>query len=554
MKYVTRILLLFLFASLPLQQESNAATIKHKDLLALNIKQLSALSEKYLKYDKKDSATGCNLIIISRYGKGLSKEDKKRCIRAYDEVGVAYYEKNNYAKALDFLTTGLKLCEEEGFFSMLPPFYNNIGRVYSAINDFKISINAFEKGLELSRRYKDKNTEKKLLFNLACHCSHENIKDKATFYNAELKKKFGKEDPSVGFYLYLNNSWMAYKDGNFAKAEAFLHKTLGYAHKHKLPAAHEAVIYETLGAVYANMPTMRDSAYHYLLECEMFTRRHNLLSNLRNTLLLISDCYKEDGNDKKALAYRIQYWQLSDSLLDTSHFSEAKNNHFLYEMEQDYEKIKRLQADAQERERKMKAFRIQLVLALAGVVLFSALTGLNIYQKRKLRKTYKYLFERNAQLLQAETQESKPLPQKQADEKANQSITSPDARKSEDQREQLMAKLKEVMDNSAEIYDCNFSIIRLAELVGSNQHDLSIFINRTYDKNFRTFINEYRMKEAQRRLIDTKTYGKWTIKAIAESVGYKSQSSFITLFKKSTGITPSIFQQLAIEKQGENRS
>ena len=109
------------------------------------------------------------------------------------------------------------------------------------------------------------------------------------------------------------------------------------------------------------------------------------------------------------------------------------------------------------------------------------------------------------------------------------------------------------MENTDEVFDCNFSISRLSELVGTNLHYLSQIINETYGKNFRAFINEYRIKEAQRRLMNTEKYSNYTIKAIAESVGYKSHSSFITLFRNATGITPSLYQQLANQQKNKEQ-
>lgn len=103
------------------------------------------------------------------------------------------------------------------------------------------------------------------------------------------------------------------------------------------------------------------------------------------------------------------------------------------------------------------------------------------------------------------------------------------------------------MEDSNEFCDSEFSLERLAGRIGSNSRYVSQIINETYNKNFRTFVNEYRIKEARLRLMDTTQYGNYTIKAIAESVGYKSHTNFIDIFKKLTGITPHIYQKMAKE-------
>ena len=116
-----------------------------------------------------------------------------------------------------------------------------------------------------------------------------------------------------------------------------------------------------------------------------------------------------------------------------------------------------------------------------------------------------------------------------------------------EQKENLLRDITRIMEETEEFCDSEFSLERLASLIGSNSRYVSQIINETYNKNFRTFVNEYRIKEARIRLMNTAEYGNYTIKAIAESVGYKSHTNFIDIFKKITGITPSIYQKIAKE-------
>lgn len=41
------------------------------------------------------------------------------------------------------------------------------------------------------------------------------------------------------------------------------------------------------------------------------------------------------------------------------------------------------------------------------------------------------------------------------------------------------------------------------------------------------------------------------MKAIAESVGFKSYTAFVNAFKKITGITPSIYQKIALDNNSK---
>lgn len=75
-------------------------------------------------------------------------------------------------------------------------------------------------------------------------------------------------------------------------------------------------------------------------------------------------------------------------------------------------------------------------------------------------------------------------------------------------------------------------------------------INDTFKKNFRTFVNEYRISEAAKRLADNERFGMLTIRSIGEDIGFKSYSNFIDTFKKITGMAPSEYRKIAITEAG----
>ena len=101
------------------------------------------------------------------------------------------------------------------------------------------------------------------------------------------------------------------------------------------------------------------------------------------------------------------------------------------------------------------------------------------------------------------------------------------------------------MENNPEIFTPDFSLERLAMLSQSRYKYVSQVINEHYGQNFNNFLNSYRIKEACKRMGDIEHYGNYTIEAISESVGFKSRSTFVTSFKRITGLTPSQYQQLA---------
>jgi YesN/AraC family two-component response regulator len=80
----------------------------------------------------------------------------------------------------------------------------------------------------------------------------------------------------------------------------------------------------------------------------------------------------------------------------------------------------------------------------------------------------------------------------------------------------------------------------LASELAISQHQLSQILNENLKKNFNTFINEYRIEEAKKMLIEEK---ERSILSIGIAVGFNSNTAFTTVFSKITGITPSQYRK-----------
>ena len=71
-------------------------------------------------------------------------------------------------------------------------------------------------------------------------------------------------------------------------------------------------------------------------------------------------------------------------------------------------------------------------------------------------------------------------------------------------------------------------------------HYLSGFINKYYKMNFNDFINEYRIIFSIDKLLKKEWMYK-KLETIADESGFNNRNTFISAFKKVTGIKPSEF-------------
>jgi AraC-like DNA-binding protein len=90
--------------------------------------------------------------------------------------------------------------------------------------------------------------------------------------------------------------------------------------------------------------------------------------------------------------------------------------------------------------------------------------------------------------------------------------------------------------------DPEISLVRLSEKLEVTPGLVSYTINTSFKRNFRNLINEYRLEEVKKRLIDPRT-NHLSILGIALECGFNSEASFYRIFKKSTGKSPKEFME-----------
>ncbi len=111
----------------------------------------------------------------------------------------------------------------------------------------------------------------------------------------------------------------------------------------------------------------------------------------------------------------------------------------------------------------------------------------------------------------------------------------------ESMQDEYLAKLNMFMNQYKPYLNENITIKDLAEELQIPSHHLSIVINNRLNKNFYTFINEYRIKEAA-AILENPDNSEASIIAIAFRSGFNSKSTFNSVFKKITGQTPSEYR------------
>jgi len=105
---------------------------------------------------------------------------------------------------------------------------------------------------------------------------------------------------------------------------------------------------------------------------------------------------------------------------------------------------------------------------------------------------------------------------------------------------QYATRILEILDRDKPFLDADFRYSQLAAQLGISARYLSEILNRKIGKSFNDLMNEQRVKEVQKRLLNGSSES-YTLLAIAIDSGFNSKASFNRIFKKHTGMTPSEF-------------
>jgi len=112
----------------------------------------------------------------------------------------------------------------------------------------------------------------------------------------------------------------------------------------------------------------------------------------------------------------------------------------------------------------------------------------------------------------------------------------------DNEKQLILEQLQKHMQSVKPYLEPELTLDELATQLSVKPKMLSQTINELLRQNFFEFINHYRIEEAKRLLTNPKDK-KITVLEVMYEVGFNSKSSFNTIFKKNTGLTPSEFKK-----------
>ncbi len=566
--------LIVFFISVGCRAAANDVSDEFQRLRNLDNKTLLDRGYKYIEEAKYDSAMVYYSMVVNRYySNSYKKSDIPDMIKGMQNLGIIYMSFSfDYKKAYEYLLEAKELAEKNGCTEKLPNIYNCLANILqlskgdSESADMEGVTDMLRKAFYSAAKQKDYGVMSISLNNLITLCFGQD--DQLYDISKELSefRKICKNVKSndVKLSLLMCRAYNEAQKGNVENAVKLLRSVAA-------GTADSPLAYRGILSCQGMITTIYVTHKRYREAIESDKEALRIAESNKSTDYIVSlshdlsSLYKEIGDTVMANRYELKYLRSNNVLMSTGHLSSVKNVKFMRELNKANEQVRELSE-------KRRLQNIMFLCALAVIVVIGGLLYRIYRANRKIRSNNRHLYTNYVEMLakeeqarlQRETNEQRireleqQLREAESPKKPVAADTDTDgmpqkakyqnSRLTEEDTKALYSAILKVMENSDEIYKLGFNVDGLSELVHSRPRYVSQAINQEYGSNFNSLLNEYRIKEACRRLGGNPDYANMTIEGIAESVGFKSRTSFGTLFKSVTGLSPSAYQKIAHEK------
>lgn len=556
-RFITIVAVLFLFVQG--RASSNEATDYSRVVSLYGNLSVKELAERgYAEQEDKSLSMAFYQLAISKYSEALPETEKYFSAIAMNNLAYIYLSVyQNPEQAYPWLVKAVEISERNRFETILPGMYDNIAKIYDDYGDAATAITMYRRAFRLTLLPDEKEEEMRyvmmlMTFNdLVPTALHREMLDSITGELEELERQQIPDIPMSKYSKMLCRGIMQMQQKEFGTAVATL-STASDLIDSKVDRSRYIISHNLMLAVAFRKAGDLNSSMECLRQAENTALESSLADLLPKVYRNMAEVYSLGGQTQTADKYRFKAMQVRDSLYDIGGFGRIKN----LETSSAIDSLNREIHEADIRQQK----RLNIIyLLIAGIGIAAVMLILIVNRNRRLAASNRALVEKTKDALRNQEMESRLrhdyekqiAAYKQQLEASKESDCGNKTRSiplGENEILQVVAAIKNIMENSDAIFSPNFSLEQLAEMTGTNPKYLSGIINDMFHKNLNQLLAEARIHEACRRLTDKATFGGFTIDSIAESVGYKSRTHFSSVFKKITGVTPAKYTSITSEK------
>ena len=446
---------------------------------------------------------------------------------AYMIKGMFYYRDGKYEESLnDYLTAKKYAIKNQ---NKQHNYYVNVGiaDIKRIWGDYIGAINIYKSQLKESENYYDAYYSD--LFSLSdCYRNLREL-DSALFYSEKGIKESLIGENEYWYYAFVRQvGYTFYYKNNFNQALDSINK----GSINNKSANNHLNTYYYKGNIFDKINNKSKALYHFKKADSIFDANPNdIVPEIRDIQEYFVKYYGKQKDAANQLKYINRLLRV-DSIMD----SYKKNLNETIKKEYDRPRLlaeKQTIIDSLEKDNKQSNYAIWGLIGLSLLILI--LTVRFYYLQRQYKTRFNTLIQDTTKENTLEKVERKVEIKEELEGISEHIITS------------VLNQLK-TFEDEKQFLDKTITLANLSKRFNTNSSYLSKIVNHYNEKNFNSYLTDLRINYCIEQLQTNKGLRNYTIKAIAEEVGFKNSESFAKAFFKTTGIYPSYFLK-QIEKQ-----
>lgn len=446
-------------------------------------------------------------------------------LRSYLKKAEIHFKNGNFKKAFDYYMLAkleAKTHEDEYYLQISN---KNIGIIKGILGEHEDALDILKKSyLYFNKFGLDAHSDYfSSLFALAESYHYNGVLDSATYYNKlGYKNALNINDSIFMTYYTFNEGVNQYSKCNYKASKDSLSQSIHNLELYK-DEANLGIAYFYLAKNLSQFNKHNEALQLHKKVVKIFSKTSRKIPEIKESYEILLNHYKETGNQKKQLFYIEKLLSLNQVLhgnykyLMKNIIEKYDTPQLISEKEQIIDSLKK---------EKTSSLKIIISLIVISLILFS-LWLYNTYKKKLYKKKFDLLYNNNE------------APTTNNLEKVGKPLSKP-LEFSEEIISDILFKLEQFEKNQ-DFLNYNITTANLSKQFNTNSKYLSKVVNFYKNKNFSAYINDLRIEYTIQRLKSDSLFRKYTMKAIAQEVGFNTTQAFSKSFYKKNGIQPSYF-------------
>ena len=492
----------------------------------------------------------------------------KNTVDQWVTVAIFFYQKGQLDRSLRFLNKAIELANQLQIKEVLSRAYSIKGHIYLRKTDDQKALDAYYKAIAIAKQ--QKNVEHEILAKSGMIIVYQRTKrwEKGRELVSYMLKNIDKtsyvnKENNARIYTTINDFFLAQE-----AYDTVLHfSNKGIALSEKLDFKEGLVDHNIKkGIVYYHKGKYKE-AFEFLEKAEQLIETNDIGVNsydIFNTNYFIASCHYKLKDYDEAIRYAVDNIQVSGGedlgkiviiqthLLLANCYREKKDYETALHWNEQYVKLKarhqekkektldiiydisanELEAEIAELKQEIQAEKTNKnIYSFVSIFISIVLLLLAIQYFRRQRSNRKKFNDLMNQITVLEAQENL----------AKESMLDAKEVSIDDEKvAKILKKLNELEEKEYFLRpDCNLNTI--AKKIKTNTTYLSKIIHTYKNKSVKDYFNDLRIEYVLKRIKDDRKFRSFSIKSIANEIGYKSDNSFTKHFKSKTGINPSYY-------------